>query len=439
MKRVILFAFVWIVGANIIASATIINIPDDYPTIQQGIDASIDGDTVLVQPGTYVENINFNGHNIVLGSSFLTTGDSSFIHSTIISESGPDGNVAFENGEDSTTAIIGFTIQDGNAIEGAGIYCYNSGPIIRNNVIKNNRADGGDSGGGGIACINSSPLIEYNVIYGNYAYIAGGGIGCRDNSNPRIINNTIYGNSTGPNYGGGGLVCINSNPQVSNTIFWGNSADYGGGILCYESSPVITNTIFWDNEPNEISIDGGSPEITFCDIQDGWDGEGNIDTDPLFRDPENGDFHLMDTVCGDTLDSPCIDAGSPAMIDSLIDCSWGLGTILSDMGAYGGGDSVMVGIDDEVSEIPTRFALTQNYPNPFNASTIIQYTLPNASHVTIEIYDILGRRVEMLVQEEQQAGYHQVIWDADDNSSGMYFYRIQAEDYTEAKKMLLLK
>ena len=60
-----------------ITSATVINIPADYATIQAGIDASSDGDTVLVQPGTYVENINFNGHNVVLGSLFLTTGDTS--------------------------------------------------------------------------------------------------------------------------------------------------------------------------------------------------------------------------------------------------------------------------------------------------------------------------------------------------------------------------
>ncbi len=81
----------------------------------------------------------------------------------------------------------------------------------------------------------------------------------------------------------------------------------------------------------------------------------------------------------------------------------------------------------------------QNFPNPFNASTIIQYNLPSASDVTIEIYDILGRNVETLVQGEQPAGYHQVTWNADDASSGMYFYKIQASEFAETRKMLLLK
>jgi hypothetical protein len=88
---------------------------------------------------------------------------------------------------------------------------------------------------------------------------------------------------------------------------------------------------------------------------------------------------------------------------------------------------------------PHEFFISQNYPNPFNATTVIHYSLPDPSNVAIEIYDLLGRRVETLMQGEQPAGYHQIIWDAGDKSSGMYFYRIQAGEYTEMKKMVLLK
>jgi hypothetical protein len=100
----------------------------------------------------------------------------------------------------------------------------------------------------------------------------------------------------------------------------------------------------------------------------------------------------------------------------------------------------VVGVDDdhEYAELST-FQLSRNYPNPFNASTVIKYSLPQASHVTLEIYDLLGRRVETLAQGEQPAGYHQMLWDASDHSSGMYFYRIQAGDYAETRKMVLLK
>jgi hypothetical protein len=81
------------------ASATIINVPADSSTIQGGINGSSNGDTVLVQPGTYVENINFNGHNIVLGSLFLTTGDTIYISTTIIDGDSAGTVVTFESGE----------------------------------------------------------------------------------------------------------------------------------------------------------------------------------------------------------------------------------------------------------------------------------------------------------------------------------------------------
>jgi hypothetical protein len=95
-------------------------------------------------------------------------------------------------------------------------------------------------------------------------------------------------------------------------------------------------------------------------------------------------------------------------------------------------------VDNDVP-IPGRQYLAANYPNPFNSMTIIRYSLPEPAEVKIEIYDILGRKVETLVQGEQPAGYLQVIWDASDRSSGLYFYRIQAGDYSETRKMVLLK
>ena len=440
MKRVYIFALVLVVFSYSPVSATIINIPDDYPTIQQGIDASTDGDTVLVQPGTYVENINFNGHNIVLGSLFLTTGDTEYISTTIIDGSGSGSVVYFNSSEESTTIITGFTIQNGSPYYGGGIRCDNSSPTIIYNTITGNSA----ILGGGILCWVSNPTINNNTISGNSASFWGGGIFCR-NSNSMITNNTISENSADDS--GGGIYCFESNPFIINNTISGNWAEIaGGGIYCeLVSNPVITNTIFWADSAQynqEIWADTSSAlTITYCNIQDTlWPGEDNISVDPLFRDPDNGDFHLMSTACGDPYDSPCIDAGHPDILDSLLDCSWGLGELRSDMGAYGGGDSTMVGIDDDKEpEVPIRFDLSQNYPNPFNAMTVIQYNLPEPSDVRIEIFDILGRRVQILLAEKQPAGYHQVIWDAENQSSGMYFYRIEAGEYSDTKKMVLLK
>jgi hypothetical protein len=96
--------------------------------------------------------------------------------------------------------------------------------------------------------------------------------------------------------------------------------------------------------------------------------------------------------------------------------------------------------DDETgATLPVRFVLRQNYPNPFNASTVINYALPYTSHVTIDVYNILGGKIETLVDTQQPAGNHQVVWKVKGRSSGIYFYRIKTGEFTETKKMVLLK
>ena len=88
---------------------------------------------------------------------------------------------------------------------------------------------------------------------------------------------------------------------------------------------------------------------------------------------------------------------------------------------------------------PTAFSLSPNYPNPFNASTTIKYDLPEASDVSIEIFDILGRKVETLISGKQSAGSHSAVWNAENATSGVYFYKIKAGDYSDTKRCLLLK
>jgi hypothetical protein len=96
-------------------------------------------------------------------------------------------------------------------------------------------------------------------------------------------------------------------------------------------------------------------------------------------------------------------------------------------------------IDDVTFSMPDRYYISQNYPNPFNAATTIKYGIPERSHVTIEIYDILGRQVETLVDEERPAGQHQIVWRADNQPSGVYFYHIQAGEYESSDKMVFLR
>jgi len=85
------------------------------------------------------------------------------------------------------------------------------------------------------------------------------------------------------------------------------------------------------------------------------------------------------------------------------------------------------------------FKLSQNYPNPFNPSTIIEYSLPQYGYVTLKIYDILGREIATLINEEKPIGSYEVEFDATGLTSGIYFYRIQTPNFTQTKKMILLK
>ena len=95
--------------------------------------------------------------------------------------------------------------------------------------------------------------------------------------------------------------------------------------------------------------------------------------------------------------------------------------------------------EQEIDEIATNYSLTNNYPNPFNPSTKIKYSVPKSSNVVIKVFDILGKEIETLVNEEKQTGTYEITWCAENLPSGIYFYRIQAGDFVETKKMILLK
>ncbi len=417
------------------ASGTIWHVHPDsaITTIQAGIDSSTSGDTVLVYPETYVENINFNGENVVLGSLFLTTRDTTYISSTVIDGGSSGSVVALENGEDSTGVITGFTIQNGYAEYGGGIYCDSSSLSLSNVILTGNTAE---YGGGGISCYYSSdPSLTNVTINANIANY-GGGISCRHNSDPSLINVTISGN----------------------TVY------YGGGIHCYyNSNPTLVNCILWNDTPQEICFSGsGSANtvtISYSDIQGDSAGivtndngtifwlEGNIDADPSFVGSGGHPFALQQA-------SPCIDAGTPDTAGlglppwDILGCCriWdgdGNGSAVVDMGAYEYG-APAVGIEERVVMDPPPSLVLQNFPNPFRDRTNIRLSLPSHKHVCLKIYDSVGRLVKTLVDEKRSAVQYTVRWDGRDATgmkvpSGIYFYRIETEEYTATKKMVVVR
>ena len=96
-------------------------------------------------------------------------------------------------------------------------------------------------------------------------------------------------------------------------------------------------------------------------------------------------------------------------------------------------------VEEEITEVPTEFLLSQNFPNPFNPSTKINWQMPARSQVTLKVYDVLGNEIVTLVNEEKEAGYHSIDFNASDLPSGVYFYKLTAGNFISTRKMLLLK
>ena len=95
--------------------------------------------------------------------------------------------------------------------------------------------------------------------------------------------------------------------------------------------------------------------------------------------------------------------------------------------------------DEQGSVLPKPFELAQNFPNPFNPATEIQFSLPRKCDVKLEVFNILGQRIATLVNRPMEAGYHTATFDGSKVASGIYLYRLQAGDFVESKKMMLVK
>jgi len=336
MKKAI-FTLLCLLPAFTCQARTIIvdaNGSGEYPTIQDAIDDSNNGDIVILTPGTYTgqgnRDIDFNGLAITLRST--DPNDPNIVAATIIDCQGsiydPHRGFYFHNGEGANSVLAGLTINNGfapldlnNFLEdGGAILIVNSSPTIRNCIISDNSAEfsgamgvhGGFGGGiccydnanatiincnvtsntadrgAGIACSSSNPTISGCIISSNLSFTGGGGIICDNNSNPLIINCTIIDNYT-LDYGSG-IWCCNSNPSILNCTIKGNSAGdspyghgLGGGIACTESSATVRNCVIVGNYASisgggiycDADINPGNPSITNCTIAyNRTDGKG---------------------------------------------------------------------------------------------------------------------------------------------------------------------
>lgn len=280
-------AAVWYVDGQIAASGTGGSWEQAKKTIQEAITAAVNGDEVWVKQGTYplAGTIAINKEVRVYGgfAGVETSRDQrNWAKRPTILDGQNARRCVSVNSPTAKAGLDGFRITRGNNPTGGAIwvgtnlaYTLADATIITNCMIYNNVS----VDGGGIYCDNFVGVISNCTIYNNSAY-EGGGICLFNAAYPAIANCTIYGNNS-DSYGGGIYHYMDSFTYVRNCIVWGNTAAYG--------SPQVYKY-------------AGSSSYQYCDVQGGYSGTGNKNSDPLFMDAANQNFHLK-------AGSPCIDAG----------------------------------------------------------------------------------------------------------------------------------
>ena len=369
MKPVLLFLV--LLAGSLSVEAAEITVPDDFATIQEAIDGAGAGDTILVRPGVYKENVDFKGKAVTLRSA-------SGPKDTVIDGNRTGSPVRFSTGEGQGSVLDGFRLCNGigtrdswNLHSGGGIFCSGAAPAIINNVIADNEAKSGYGGGiflidcqgalisgnlvtgnrsancgGGIYSRLSCPVIEGNVIRGNEAAKFGGAITCSYSSSSSVVSNLLCDNRAGQC--GGGLASYNSRPSIRNNTIFGNIAvmrgggiylwlsngaevinntlcenlaDMGGGFACDGASTTIVNSIIYGNDARVgrqilVGSDSDPSEITglHCNIE-GGPASVVKGTNCLFVEGAgllDADPVFADSDDGDfhlSYTSPCRDAG----------------------------------------------------------------------------------------------------------------------------------
>ncbi len=157
-----------------------------------------------------------------------------------------------------------------------------------------------------------------------------------------------------------------------------------------------------------------------------------------FGDPTFGDIAAGESLTNSGSDFALTvrDSASPGSYEIGVAISSNVDTFWYDSFPF---IVVVTGVEDELSTLPKQYALEQNYPNPFNPTTSINYQIPELSFVTLKVYDVLGSEVTTLVNEEKPIGNYEIEFNTKGLPSGIYFYRLQAGDFIQTKKMVLLR
>ncbi len=424
----------------------------DYHTIQAGIAAANEGDTILVAAGTYTgpanRNLDFAGVNIALAAE---DGPGT----VVLDCQGAGRAFHLHSGEDTTTVVTGLTVVDGySADRGGGVYLDGAAPkFVSCSFVecRAGNASGGLGGGafvdgsaprfvdctfreceaydaGGMFCYNAPAVLTGCLFIDNTAVHGGGGI--RILAQPTVLRGCTLVRNTAPTFGGA-VFCCYSSPIITDCTFWENDAVQGGGIYGFDASPAITNCIV-AGSPTGSGLycpGSGSFLVSYSCIFGNAGGDApcgdagnNIFVDPGLCDAADGDLGLQDC-------SPCLGAGQGGSDIG----AWGVGCMCFDPSGIAG--------DHDVGHTrPLAFA-----PNPFASDTrVLYWAPPGGPPVTVAVYDLRGGRVRTLAKEAIGPGRQELHWDGTDDSgrnvaSGVYFVRYESGGVAATGKVLIVR
>lgn len=459
-------------------------VPQQYPTIQAGINASVHGDTVFVSEGTYLENIKYRGKRIIIASLYLLDQDTSHISRTIIDGSqGVDTGsvVCFVSGEDTNSVLCGFTVRGGYGTyipawdegDGGGVFLWQSGGRLVRNIITGNNVEASNAWGGGVSTagltnVGQTLIMEDNIITKNLAsattgYGFGGGVSIL-RSQFRLTGNVFeYDSVRGMVQAGasgafiylssGNLGVIHGN-VFRNTIALGDSSSYA--LLRSKEPKQKDNPLLADEFI--LTEKSGAKQTLYIEPETSQAGA-------MSELPPQGPEGTFDArfASQKSIESANSSAGQTIVIRSSsypVTFTWNLkdedggyvvtdgvnGTLMAPRHIAGKGELVIT--DPAITRlvllkeqgVPHEFVLDQNYPNPFNPTTQIKFAVANAGPATVEMFDVLGQKVKTLFNENAEPGkYYNLRVDGADMASGVYFYRLQSGARLDTRKMLLLK
>lgn len=473
---------------------THVEVPTDWPSVEAALAYAQDGDTITVLPGEYQIGASS-------GQSLDFAGKAILLHSVggpaVTSLLGGEPCLRFQSGEGPGSVLDGFTVTGSWSPWSGGILCTNgSSPTLRNLVLRENSTGlmllGGASprvedsrftennsfGAGGMSCGEGAAPILVNCEFTSNSATEGGAVYFYDSapffSGCRFVGNVAvgcydpeghfwYDGRGGAVFGWGGTA------RFEDCLFQGNGAasyldQEGIGGACYlkgGASPEFLRCTFVENnadtEGGTIYVDGASPRFEACIIAYTWGNGGILDAsetssiglfccdvfgnaggDYLGSLPDQTGLH------GNIAADPrfCDLAGDDFTLEATSRCLPPYNSCGVQMGAFGEGCAGETAADNE---LPQRLTLAQNHPNPFNPSTSLRFGLPVAAPVTLEIFDVAGRRVvRPLDRVKLPAGWHEAIWSGCDDTgaevaSGIYLLQLEVGRELLTRKLTLLR